>query len=169
LRLAALGNIAGMRPGPAVLALALAAACGREPPAASREQAIADRLPPAMRARAAAAHVPVLLPRAIGLERAHLVAERGFTALSVPLDGVTVSVHSVRVAHDVPAAAAAGAGAPRAMRGTVGYTTVNEHIRTATWIEGGVAHALDLECAVPTDARCADEALLLSLVESLAP
>jgi hypothetical protein len=53
------------------------------------------------------------------------------------------------------------------MRGVMGHVTVNEGIRAASWIEDGVAHALDLECAVAGDPRCADDAYLLGLIEGL--
>jgi hypothetical protein len=133
---------------------------------ASRDQALIALLPAPLQDRVDRAGVPVFLPRAIGLDRAHLVAARTYAALSVPLPGLTVSLHTARIAHRHPGITAAGRTV--AMRGTSGFTTVNERIRTATWIEAGAAHALDLECADPTDARCADDALLLELVESLA-
>ena len=155
---------------PEVAFFIAAAACARDVPSATvghRDQALIDRLPAAMRARVDEASVVVLLPREISLERAHLVTEKTYSALSVPLPGLTVSLHSARIAHRYDGVDAASAGAARPMRGTVGYTTVNEGIRTATWIDGGIAHALDLECADPTDARCADDTLLLDLVESL--
>jgi hypothetical protein len=138
-----------------LLLATLAAACqAREPTPASLAQAIA------------AARVPVLLPRDLPLERARLTTADTFTALHLPLDGgVTVSLHSARLAHHHPGVRAAGA--PRAMRGGTGQVTVNEGVRTATWIEDGVAHALDVECGRPDDARCADDRFLLSLVDGL--
>jgi hypothetical protein len=153
-----------VRPALLLLCPLLAAACARETPA-RREQALLDGAPAELRARIDESVVPVLLPRGVNLDRATLVTERTYTALSVPAAGYTVSLHSVTIFHDHPGVAAAGAARP--MRGTTGHVTVNESIRTASWIEGGVAHALDLECADPADPRCADDTLLLSLVEGL--
>jgi hypothetical protein len=42
-------------------------------------------------------------------------------------------------------------------------------IWTASWVEDGVAYALDVECAAAgDDPRCASEAYLLTLVDDLA-
>jgi hypothetical protein len=148
-----------MRLVPVLLTLA---ACARPAPATGRE-----RLPAELRARADESSVPVLLPRTLDLSRASLIVESTYTALSVPAPGITVSLHTVRIAHEHPGVTAAGA--PRPIRGGNGYVTVNEGIRVATWTEDGVAYSLDLECAQAGDPRCADDTYLLSLVEELAP
>src|SRR5688572_8190755 len=144
------------------LVLLALAACARPDPPTGHE-----RLPAELRDRVGDSSVPVLLPRTLDLARATLVVEPTYTAPSVPAPGITVSLHTVRIAHQHPGVTAAGA--ERAIRGGTGYVTVNEGIRVATWTENGVAYALDLECAVAGDARCADDAYLLSLVEELAP
>lgn len=148
----------------AAVCLVLLGACSSRDPVASPR--LANRLPEPYRSQVDQAPVAVLLPRTLNLDNARLVTKTTYSALSVPGDGYHVALHSARVAHDFPLPAGA-AGAAKPMRGTTGYTTANEGIRTASWIEGDVAHALDLECADPTDARCADDTLLLSLVESL--
>src|SRR5688500_20022386 len=103
----------------AVLALA---ACAREP-VARREAALAERerLPAALRARVDRSVVPILLPP-VDLARASLVVERTYSALSVPAAGVTVSLHSVRIAHDHPGVTAGGSA--RTLRGAKGHVTV---------------------------------------------
>ena len=150
-----------MRLAPVLLSLA---ACSRPDATVGRE-----RLPAELRDRVDESAVPVLLPRSLDLARATLVVEPTFTALSVPAPGITVSLHTVRIAHQHPGVTAAWGRTARPMRGGTGHVTVNEGIRVATWIEGGITYALDLECAQAGDPRCADDAYLLSLVEELAP
>src|SRR5688572_15578885 len=116
-----------MRLVPVLLTLA---ACARPAPATGRE-----RLPAELRARADESSVPVLLPRTLDLSRASLIVESTYTALSVPAPGITVSLHTVRIAHEHPGLGATAAAAPPPIRGGTGYATVNEGIRVATWIE----------------------------------
>lgn len=158
-----------MCPRAGILAIALAActAPAPAPPTSQARKELLQRLPGAEREKVAASTVPVLLPRSVPLTFAKLVVERTYTALHDPLPGVTLSLHASRIAHhydDIPATPG-----PHPMRGTSGYVSMNEGIWTATWIEQGVAYALDVECAQAGDARCADEGYLMSLVETLDP
>ena len=49
-----------------------------------------------------------------------------------------------------------------------GFVTVNEGIRTASWMENGAAYSVDVECNDFRDARCQGEDFLLSIVAQLA-
>jgi hypothetical protein len=145
------------------LIVAAACACSpATPPATTR----LDRLPADARARVRDSSVPVLLPRDLDVAQAKLMVEPAFTALHVPGDGITISLHTARVTHPQPAGLAMDKLRP--IRGGTGFVTVNEGVRTATWVEGGVSYALDLECAAAADPRCASDDYLLSLVAGLA-
>jgi hypothetical protein len=135
------------------------------PEASALDLDLRDRLPADLRAQADAAPVPVLLPRGLDYARAHLVVAPVFYALSAPDAGATVALQASKLAYprdNVPPQAG-----NRALRGTRGFVTVNEGIRSASWLENGVAYALDVECADAADTRCADDAYLLGLVEGL--
>lgn len=80
--------------------------------------------------------------------------------------GLSLFVQGTRVAHRRP-------GVPSItgrdeVRGRPAWITQNESIWSATWEEGGVSYVTELECSVPTDARCQSADLLLELTESLA-
>jgi hypothetical protein len=135
---------------------------------AAIEQATRAHLSPAARVAVARAPVPVLVPRAAPIaSRAKIVSEAAFYALSTSDDaGVTIALHASRVAYHQPDLAPMAGNAT--LRGVRGFVSVNEGIRTASWVENGVAYALDVECADPSDARCADEAYVVALAGSLA-
>lgn len=121
--------------------------------------------PAALASRIARARVPVLAPGHRAMERATLVVQPTFVALTAREPGVTVAIQSSRVAKVI-----AGLEVPpptHALRGTKGYVSVNEGIRTATWIENGVTYSVDVECASPTDALCQDDRYLLEVVDGL--
>ncbi len=118
------------------------------------------------RAKVSRAPVPVLVPRGSDLAAASLVVEPEFYAFSHRHDGITVVVQATRREHRYE-----GVGpvrGDRLVRGTTGFVTENEGIRSASWRENGVAYTVDLECETPTDARCADDTLVMSLVDGLA-
>jgi anti-sigma factor RsiW len=145
----------------------LAAACtagGR--PVGQREGALAAGLPEVERGKIASSTVPVLLPRGVALTGGRLIVERTYTALHLPLPGATVSLHATRIAHRHPGVRPDPG--PRRLRGGTGHVTMNEGIWTASWVEDGVAYALDLECATAADPRCADERAVLELAQELA-
>ncbi len=48
-----------------------------------------------------------------------------------------------------------------------GFVSINEGIRTASWIENGAAYSVDVECSDVRDARCQSEEFLLSIVAQL--
>ncbi len=148
-----------MRAGAVLLLLLLLSSC-------TASGGPSPTLPAEQQARISASAVPVLLPRRLDLSATTLVVEPAYTATHVPAPGLTISLHASRNARAYPGIAPAPG--TRRLRGGSGHVTRNEGIWTASWIEDGVAFALDLECADGTDPRCADERHLLELVEALA-
>jgi hypothetical protein len=53
------------------------------------------------------------------------------------------------------------------VRGRPAWITQNEGVWSATWEEHGATYAVDLECGDPEDARCANDAVLRDVAESL--
>lgn len=119
-----------------------------------------------IRALVARSPVPVLAPRELELEVPTLVVEGEYFALSGRLDGVTISLQGTRAAHRYEGIEPAQGN--RELRSTRGFVSINEGIRTASWIENGAAYTADIECADVHDSRCEGEAFLLSLVGQLA-
>ncbi len=110
--------------------------------------------------------VPVLAPTNVTFERPTFVVGSEYYALTGRVAGTTISIQGTRAAHrydDV-----APVRGDRAIRETQGFVSTNEGIRTASWIENGVAYSVDVECADPTDARCTNEAFALDVIEHLA-
>lgn len=94
-----------------------------------------------------------------------LAAQREKRALPAR-GGVSVFVQGSRLAHAYPHIPPATGN--RTLRGHQGWVTQNESIWSATWKENGVDYTVEVECSRPDDARCADDALLVEMVESLA-
>lgn len=142
-------------------------------PREAKNLAVLEKLPMSERAKIDESFVPVLVPSGPA-NQVHVVVEPGFYAYSgaVPRtlpDGrvslATVSVQGTRYAHHHE-------GFPKdvsthPMRGTRGLFTINEGITTTTWIENGAGYSVDVECSIPDDTRCADEAFVLDLTASL--
>ena len=127
---------------------------------------VLGHLPGAEREKIPASPVPVLLPKDPAL-LSKLAVSTGphWVAFSVTHEGVTTSLHATRVAHvhpDMPPQTP-----DRDLRKTKAFVGQNELIWNASWQEREVAYSLDLECAVTTDARCADERFLIGIAESL--
>ena len=124
-------------------------------------------LRPASRATLEQSRLPVLLPADEDLLATAVVTTGShFVAWGADGDGVHVSLHGTD--HQW----AVGEGPPEppvdSVRGHRAYVSVNEGIHVATWTEAGVMWALDVECdAVLEDDRCADDAYVRSLAESL--
>lgn len=119
-----------------------------------------------IRALVARSPVPVLAPHDLKLTSPTLVVEGEYFALTGRLDGVTISLQGTRAAHRYEGVEPAPGN--RELRSTRGFVSVNEGIRTASWIENGAAYTADIECADLHDARCESEAFLLSVVAQLA-
>jgi hypothetical protein len=125
----------------------------------------------ALGARAAEAvrgsRVPVLLPaRRELLAAAQVIAKERWTVASVRAEGATITVTASRAARVVPGVGAAQGN--RDIRATRGFVSQNEGIWSAAWIENGVAYSVEVECASPDAAMCADEAFVMELANGLA-
>jgi hypothetical protein len=111
--------------------------------------------------------VPVLAPAASArLADPHVIVDAEYYAINGKLDGATVTIQGTRMQHVYQ-------GMPkidgdRAVRGTKGFVTVNEGIRSASWMENGASYTVDVECDSPSkDARCASDAFVLELAGAL--
>jgi hypothetical protein len=122
--------------------------------------------PREIRALIARSPVPVLAPRDLRLGSPTLVVEGEYFALTGRVQGTTIGLQGTRAAPRYEGVEPVTGN--RDLRGTRGFVSVNEGIRTASWIENGAAYSVDVECADAQDARCQSEAFLLSVVESLA-
>lgn len=139
-------------------------------PGAQTLAALGERLPAPLRTDIARSPVPVLVPGdPTWLARATIYSPDGPDsfgyALSATHEGVNIHVQGSSIATLVP-----GVGqirGNRRIRGGEGYLSSNDGIRSASWIEHGVAYSLDLECASSTGPACS-EAALLAAVEGLA-
>lgn len=109
--------------------------------------------------------VPVLAPKAFRLERPTLVVEGEYFALTGRVGGATISLQGTRAAHRYEGIEPAAGD--REVRGGRGFVSVNEGIRTVSWMENGAAYSLDVECAEATDARCASDTFALEVAEGL--
>jgi hypothetical protein len=122
-----------------------------------------------IRALIARSPVPVLAPKGLRLTTPTLVVEGEYFALTSRADGATISLQGTRAAHRYegvdPTPGNRGLRASGSLRG---FVSVNEGIRTASWIENGVAYSLDVECNDSRDARCQSDAFLLEVVAQLA-
>ena len=110
--------------------------------------------------------VPVLAPKDLVLAAPTLVVEGEYFALSGRVGGATVALQGTRAAHRYEGVEPATG--TRDLRGTKGFVSVNEGIRTASWMENGAAYSVDVECAdLLHDARCQSDDFLLSVVAQL--
>lgn len=112
--------------------------------------------------------LPLLLPRDPALLSSAIVTSGPhFSALSVQLGGLSVSISGTDVRHDL-AEEEPPLPAPHQVRGRPATFTVNDGIRSVSWDEANVAWIVDVECYdVEGDARCADDDYLTALTESL--
>jgi len=118
-----------------------------------------------VRALVSRSPVPVLAPKSLRLASPTLVVEGEYFALTGRADGATISLQGTRAAHRYEGVEPVAGN--RELRGTRGFVSVNEGIRTASWIENGAAYSVDVECASADDARCQSEGFLLSVVAEL--
>jgi hypothetical protein len=111
--------------------------------------------------------VPVFVPVATDWrgEPQVMLGEHWF-AFSGQRDGVTVAVQGTRLARQYDGIEPATG--PRRVRGQPAFVSSNRRIWGASWIEGGVAYSLDVECAEADDDRCADERFVLEQANRLA-
>lgn len=135
------------------------------PPVAQIDREVRNRAPAALLAAVERSPVPVLVPADPSwLTRAGLyVADDpqtfgyAFAATRVDADGARhLSVQASRFATLLPHLAKVRGDAVRSGQG---FLSVNEGVRTASWIEHGVAYSLELECFDPEAPSCDDTAL----------
>lgn len=109
---------------------------------------------------------PVLAPTNVSFERPTFVVGAEYYALTGRVSGTTIAIQGTRAArryeHVAPVTG------DRVVRGTHGFVSTNEGIRTVSWIENGIAYSVDVECADPSDTRCTSETFALDVVEHLA-
>jgi hypothetical protein len=110
--------------------------------------------------------VPVLAPTNVTFERPTFVIGAEYYALTGRVAGATLAIQGTRAAHRYEGIAPLAGD--RVLRGVRGFVSVNEGIRTMSWMENGVAYSLDVECARPSDERCSSDTFALDLVEHLA-
>ncbi|MBK9755109.1 MAG: hypothetical protein IPO88_16720 [Nannocystis sp.] len=127
-----------------------------------------ERLPASMREAIDRSPVPVLVPREpTWLARASLHAvgpqSPGY-ALAASQGGRHLSVQASRIATLLPQVGRVRG--TRSIRGVDGFIGENEGIRTASWIEHGVAYSAELECEDPAGPDCR-EGQLEAMVEGL--
>jgi hypothetical protein len=110
--------------------------------------------------------VPVLVvARPALLAASTVMSKAAWYALSTRDVGITVSLSASNVAHRYPRTPLVRG--PRKVRGQDAFVTQNEGIWSAAWVESGAAYSLELECATPSDARCADPSYLMGLADDL--
>lgn len=137
----------------------------RWPASESIDQAVRARLPAAARDALARSPVPVLVPGdGPLLAKSAIFSQASGYALSAAHDGFNVAVQASKVATLLPHVRHVPGNTP--LRGTQGWLSSNDGIRTASWIEHGVAYSLDLECFAPDGPECS-EAALRAAVEGL--
>lgn len=140
------------------------------PPNEALASELRERLPAGLREAVDRCPVPVLVPAdAAALAQATMHSPRAADsygyALAVPLADRHVSVQASRIATLLPHIGHTRGN--RRIRGGDGWYSSNDGIRTASWIEHGVAYSLDLECRDPEGPACS-EAALEALVRDLA-
>lgn len=118
-----------------------------------------------VRALIARSPVPVLAPGDRRLATPTLVVEGEYFALTGRADGATISLQGTRAAHRYEGVEPIRGN--RDLRGAKGFVSVNEGIRTASWIENGAAYSVDVECSDHRDARCQSDEFLVSIVTQL--
>lgn len=118
-----------------------------------------------IRALVSRSPVPVLAPKDLRLASPTLVVEGEYFALTGRADGATISLQGTRAAHRYEGVDPATGN--RDLRGLRGFVSVNEGIRTASWIENGAAYSVDIECNDARDERCKTDDFLLSVVAQL--
>lgn len=126
------------------------------------DAAARERLPRAARDAVRRSPVPVLVPGegALLAEAAVFSQATGY-ALSARHGARTLAIQASKQATLLPHVGRAPGNTP--IRGTAGWVSSNDGIRTASWIEHGTAYSLDLECQNPEGPECSEEALRAAL------
>lgn len=132
----------------------------------ARARALRDVMRPASRAAVDATTVPLLLPDDLSLAATAVVTSgERWVAASIAQGDHTIAIHATRETMAPPQAPPAHRSRLRGVPATV---SANEGVRVATWMEGGVAYMIDVECTRPAeDARCTQEGFVRALAERL--
>lgn len=138
------------------------------PPDSTIDARAVDALgePDRVRALVARSPVPILAPTNVTLERPTFVVEGEYYALTGRVRGATIAIQGTRAAHRYEGMEPMRGN--RTLRGQRALVSVNEGIRTSSWLENGAAYSVDVECAAATDERCASDAFVVSVAEHLA-
>lgn len=132
------------------------------PSPAEIDEVAAARLSEAARGPAARSPVPVLIPGEAGLAaEAAIFSEAWGYALSAREGTRTVALQASRSATLLPHVRPVPGKTK--LRGTLGWVSSNDGIRTASWIEHETAYSLDLECYSPDGPECSEQALLAAV------
>jgi hypothetical protein len=116
--------------------------------------------------RVARSPVPVLVPSE-RVDALTFVVESEYYAFSGDLpNGVHVAIQGTRKAHRHEGVKPTAGN--KSVRGLPGFVTMNEGIRTASWIENGASYSIDLECKKLDHDACAKEEYVLALASKLA-
>jgi hypothetical protein len=132
----------------------------------ARARALRDVMRPASRAAVDATTVPLLLPDDLSLAATAVVTSgERWVAASIAQGDHTIAIHATR---DTMAPPQAPPAHRSRLRGVPATVSANEGVRVATWMEGGVAYMIDVECTRPAeDARCTQEGFVRALAERL--
>lgn len=179
----------------ALAAIVLATACEQQAtprssnatapaaPALTAEQPSSVRWPQAARINSAArsalsqdalsvlqeSPVPVLLPgepELLRSGRAGVTSDR--YTFSAQQDTMTVYLQASQAPAPQPSGPISGLEVRRTpAAGRDVLFTEAEGMRMATWVENGVSYLAEVECASAADARCRDDAYLLTVIEKL--
>jgi hypothetical protein len=110
--------------------------------------------------------VPVLAPSAsLALAQPVVIVEAEYYAISGHAGGATIAIQGTRPAHRYDGMEPNPGNRP--LRSGRGFVTVNENIRSASFVENGAGYSVDVECDDAKDARCTSDAFVVSIVESL--
>ena len=113
--------------------------------------------------------VPVLAPASDGvldhLERPTVIVEGEYYVITARNQGATISIQGTRAAHRYEGVDPHPGN--KQLRSGTGFVTVNEGIRSASFIENGVAYSVDVECASNTDSRCTSDAFVTEITNGL--
>ncbi|HJL16417.1 MAG TPA: cell wall-binding repeat-containing protein [Sandaracinaceae bacterium LLY-WYZ-13_1] len=141
----------------------------RSPSGPTLSEAVRARLSAASRrALAEAPTERVLLPPDALLDDAVITSGPGFYAVSARAGELTISLHAVPRAHHAAVDGVHPSEPGLTVRGRPARTSTNDGIRALSWVEDGVAIALEVECFdARTDPRCAERAFVVDLARRL--
>lgn len=116
-------------------------------------------------ARIDRAPLPVLAPPDVAPDHTTVTVGPHWYAISTHVDGVTLRVEGSAKARTYPHVEPVPPSHP--MREAGGFLGNNEGIWTASFVEGGIAYAFEMECDRSDDPRCADETDTSARIEAL--